>query len=209
MSTYDLVDDLLSIEPGSRLDTIRRHRGAARDNIQLAYDALFQPRDAGHLSLIERAALASFVSGLHRQASLSAHYANLLGVIEGGPTLAHHIEGEVLRGATEGPYGHFPAGPLSVEDKTGLDYTPSAAASAALGTRLSAAFTHAHLLVFHPRDAEKADIDALSAAGLSTPAIVTLSQLIAYVSFQVRLIDGLAALAASTPQGGSHLSAAE
>ncbi|MBN9333739.1 CMD domain protein [Devosia sp.] len=198
MSNTDLIDDLLGIVPGSHLDLVRRHRSVARDNIQRAYDALFEPVDASQLSVLERAAIASFVASLHRQPHLSAHYAEKLAEIEGGKLLSAVVEDAVDQGATHGPYGNYPAGPLSNENQAGLHFVVSAAGRQTLGSRLSAAFDHAHLLVFRPRDASADAIAALSAAGFSTAAIVTLSQLVSYTAFQVRLIDGLAALAAAT-----------
>jgi CMD domain protein len=60
-----------------------------------------------------------------------------------------------------------------------------------LGARLAAAFDHAHFLVFHPRDAEPARLQALLDAGWSTTDIVTLSQIIAFLSFQIRVAAGL------------------
>jgi uncharacterized protein YciW len=54
---------------------------------------------------------------------------------------------------------------------------------------------HMHLLVFHPRDAAPASLQALLDAGWSTTDIVTLSQIAAFLSFQIRMIAGLRALA--------------
>ena len=65
-----------------------------------------------------------------------------------------------------------------------------------LGKRLSAALVHTHMLVFHPRDAAPEALQALLDAGLSTTAIVTLSQLVAFLSFQIRVVVGLHSLAA-------------
>lgn len=59
------------------------------------------------------------------------------------------------------------------------------------------AFEHAHLLVFRPRDASRQALQTLLDAGWSNDGIVTLSQLVAYLAFQVRLVEGLTALAAS------------
>jgi len=63
-----------------------------------------------------------------------------------------------------------------------------------LGGRLSAAFAHGHMLVFHPRDASPASLQALRDAGWSKTDIVTLSQLVAFLAFQIRAIAGLRAL---------------
>ena len=53
-----------------------------------------------------------------------------------------------------------------------------------------------HLLVFHPRDAAPAALQAMLDAGWSTTAIVTLSQIVAFLSFQIRVVAGLRTLAA-------------
>jgi CMD domain protein len=64
-----------------------------------------------------------------------------------------------------------------------------------LGVRLAAAFEHLHLLVFHPRDAAPAGLQALLDAGWSTDDVVTLSQIAAFLSFQIRVVAGLRILA--------------
>ena len=66
-----------------------------------------------------------------------------------------------------------------------------------LGARLSAALDHMHLLVFHPRDAAPAALQVLLDAGWSTTDIVTLSQIAAFLSFQIRVVAGLRVLAAN------------
>lgn len=58
----------------------------------------------------------------------------------------------------------------------------------------SAALVFAEKLTRRPVDGDRAAIDALLAAGLDAPAIITLAQLIAFVTFQVRVIAGLDAL---------------
>ena len=52
------------------------------------------------------------------------------------------------------------------------------------------------MLVFHPRDAAPAALQALLDAGWSTTDIVTLSQIVAFLSFQIRVVAGLRTLAA-------------
>jgi uncharacterized protein YciW len=52
-------------------------------------------------------------------------------------------------------------------------------------------------LIERPIDGDKASVDALAQAGLSTPAIVALGQLIAFLSYQIRMVAGLQALAAA------------
>lgn len=53
---------------------------------------------------------------------------------------------------------------------------------------------HADLVTKTPRNNTKADIEALEAAGLSNPQIIALSELIAFVNYEARVIVGLAML---------------
>lgn len=197
MGAMDIIDTLAGIEPGSALDGIRAKRVQARDNAQKSYLALFEPIDASDFSLVERAAVAVFVAGLHGESNIAAFYGTRLAAAGAVPGLAEAIEVEIAQGKTSGPYGAFPAGPLSGENKAGLIYRVPADRKAALGSRLAAALEHAHLLVFRPRDAAASDMKALLAAGWSNTGIVTLSQLIAFLSFQVRVVAGLRVLGAS------------
>ncbi|OAE97718.1 hypothetical protein AYJ54_34590 [Bradyrhizobium centrolobii] len=195
MSTTDIIDTLAGIEPGSSLDAIRARRAQARENAQKSYLALFEPIDASDFSIAERAAVALFVTGLHGESPVTAFYRAKLAAE--GASLVEAIEAEIARGETSGPYGAFPAGPLSMENKAGLIYRVAADRKPALGTRLAAALEHAHLLVLRPRDAASADMKALLGAGWSNTGIVALSQLVAFLSFQVRVVAGLRTLGAS------------
>ncbi|WP_164934362.1 CMD domain protein [Bradyrhizobium zhanjiangense] len=197
MATKDIIDTLAGIEPGSALDAIRARRLQARENAQKSYLSLFEPIDVSDFSLVERAAIAAFVTGLHGESPVAAFYREKLAANVDVAALLAAIQVEIKRGQTSGPYGAFPAGPLSIENKAGLIYRVSAERKRDLGTRLVAAFEHAHLLVFRPRDAASADMKALLAAGWSSTGIVTFSQLVAFLSFQVRVVTGLRVLGAS------------
>ncbi|HEY3078584.1 MAG TPA: alkylhydroperoxidase domain protein [Chloroflexota bacterium] len=63
-----------------------------------------------------------------------------------------------------------------------------------LPDRLRAMLRHADLLVVRPAAARRADLEALQRAGLSAPEIVTVSQVISFTSFQVRVFVGLTLL---------------
>jgi CMD domain protein len=60
-------------------------------------------------------------------------------------------------------------------------------------TPLGAAIRHADLLTTRTSSARKSDLEALKEAGFSPAGIVSLSQTIAFVSYQLRLIAGLRA----------------
>jgi len=193
----DVIDRLVGIEPGSHLDRIRAHREQARTHAQQSYLALFAPTPPvfGNFEIADRFAVAAFVAGLHGHADVARFYADALVAQGARAGVADAIAIEVQRGAAQGPYGRYPAGPLSVEDASGPSYAVSDARRAVLGERLSAALAHAHLLVFHPRDASAAALQSLLDAGWTSTEIVTLSQLVAFLAFQIRVVAGLRALA--------------
>lgn len=70
----------------------------------------------------------------------------------------------------------------------------SDAKSSALSARTSAILRHVDLLTLAPAAVAPEDLAALQKAGLSTRNIVTLSQLIAFLSFQLRAVATLALL---------------
>jgi CMD domain protein len=191
----DVIDALVGIAPGSPLDVIRARRPQARAHAQATYEALFRPRQPGNVTTPERFAVGAFVCGLHGQAAIAASYARGLAESGASRALTEVVDAAVAEARTCGPYGRYPAGDLSREDTTGPSYRVGAALREALGPRLSAAFEHAHMLVFHPRDATPAALQALLDAGWSTTDVVTLSQIVAFLSFQIRVVTGLRALA--------------
>jgi CMD domain protein len=193
--TADVIDLLAGVERGSALDRIRDQRPVARENAQKSWAALFEPEDPGTVSLPERHDVAAFVAALHREPESARFYGEALAKLDAG--LAAAVAAEAERAGAEGPYGHYPEGPLSAEDKRGPVYHVSGDGRSVLGPRLAAALAHTHLLVFRPRDASAAALQALLDAGWSTTDIVTLSQLVAFLSFQIRVVAGLRALAAA------------
>jgi CMD domain protein len=191
--TTDIIDFLAGIEPGSILDGIRARRLQARENAQKSYVALFEPVDFRDFAAADRYAVAAFVAGVHGELAAAGFYLSKVGRSE----LVEALKAEIERAKTAGPYGAFPAGPLSVEDKVGPIYRVGDKNRRVLGAKLSAAFEHAHLLVFRPRDATAEALQSLLEGGWSNTAIVTLSQLVAFAAFQVRAVAGLRTLGAS------------
>jgi CMD domain protein len=191
----DVIDALVGISPGSPLGAIRARRPEARAHAQATYRALFTPDKPGNVTPTERFAVAVFVASLHGATAIAAHYAEPLAE-SGAPTaLEDAVNAAVGESRTNGPYGSYPSGPLSRENAAGLSYRVGAATRRALGPRLAAAFEHVHMLVFHPRDAGPPSLQALLDAGWSTTDIVTLSQIVAFLSFQIRVVIGLRTLA--------------
>lgn len=187
----DIIDHLAGIAPGSDLDALRRRRPATRDNAELAFRLLFAPEDPAGVPQGERLAIGLFVAALHRDDTLTRLFADRLDAqtSDAVAALAH-------RAAATGPFGRYPAGPLSAEDTTGAVFTADADIRAVFGERLAAGFEHVHLLVFHPRDASVSALQRLTAAGWTADDAVTLSQIVAFLAFQIRVVAGLKLLAA-------------
>lgn len=192
----DVIDTLAGIEPGSPLDAIRNQRLQARQHAQASYDSLFKPRSEADASKAERIAIACFVAGLHGRPEAEAFYGTAL--VEAGAPAAWKgaIAAAVKAAEGQGPYGHYPKGPLTAEDKPGPLFKLGASERGVLGPRLAAAFEHTHMLVFHPRDAAPPYLQALIDAGWSTTGIVVISQLVAFLSYQIRVVAGLRVLKA-------------
>ena len=187
----DVIDTLAAIAPGSPLDAIRNQRPQARLHAQASYDSLFAPVSETDASRRERFAIACFVAGLHDQPEIAAFYEKGLGP---DGALQTAIRSAAAAARTEGPYGHYPKGPLNAEDKAGPAYRIAAPARDALGPKLAAAFEHTHMLVFHPRDSAPSHLQALIDAAWSTTGIVVISQLVAFLSYQIRVVAGLRVL---------------
>jgi uncharacterized protein YciW len=67
--------------------------------------------------------------------------------------------------------------------------------AAGVTARLAAILRHADKVTLRPADATRADLNALAAQGLGEAEIVTLSQIIAFVAYQVRVAASLALIA--------------
>ncbi|MBB3569090.1 CMD domain protein [Rhizobium sp. BK491] len=198
LQNRDIIDFLAGIEPGSRLDGLREQRPETRLNAQKSYEALFEPEHWGSVTPAERFAAAAFVAGLHKATAIRSYYSSKLQDEPHGSALVAVIDAEIDRGNAHGPYGHYPAGPLSREDKPGFVYEVSGESRNLLDPKLSAALEHIHLLVFRPREASAGALQKLLDAGWTTTGIVTLSQLVAFLAFQIRVVTGLKALTASS-----------
>jgi alkylhydroperoxidase domain protein/CMD domain protein len=138
---------------------------------QGSYTALFDPAEPGGLSPVERFALAVRVATHHAALEASGHYRQRLAAAGAGAEIV-----EAAAGADE-------------------------RAVLALPPRLQAMLRHAELLSTHPADATADDLQALADVGLSTAEIVVLSQIVAFVSFQVRVVTALQFIGGLTPGG--------
>ncbi|MDO5512544.1 alkylhydroperoxidase domain protein [Corynebacterium sp.] len=175
----NIINLLAALAPDHPLARLRELRPDALLNAERSFEALLEPPHPGAFTYGERYAVATYVAGLHGAANARTFYAELL--LDDAPAaLREHIDVAISAGATCGPYAE---GGYILHD------------AAALGERLAAAFDMAHLMVFHPRDASPSAIGHLEQAGWSADDIVSLTQLIAFLTFQLRVVHGLQVLA--------------
>lgn len=196
LAAPDLLDEILGVRPGDALDAVRRSRPAARENTQATLAALFAPPSDAELPLADRFAVATFVVALHgadRTAAspLLAAYAGEL-----APRVRDVVTAQAAAAVQPGPFGVYREPGLAAESVAGERWV---APADVLGERLAAALTHAALLVQRPRESSPDALEALLAAGWSREGVVTLSQLIAFLTYQVRIVAGLAVLKESQP----------
>lgn len=110
-------------------------------------------------------------------------------------------------------HGPGPAAELYLENLRDEDPALADLIAAEEGTgerHLDAGLAHAELLVLRPRDAAPSHLRALEAAGWDADGIVSLSQLVSFLTFQLRVAHGLRVLAehpAPTDSTGSTGSA--
>jgi uncharacterized protein YciW len=98
---------------------------------------------------------------------------------------------ELLR--DEALIAHYKAR-LAALDPSGALLKTVAGGAQMTDPRWDAILAHVDLVTRGPGAATRDDIETLAAAGLSSHAIVSLSQLISYVNFQSRVLAGLRAL---------------
>ncbi|MEX3515139.1 MULTISPECIES: alkylhydroperoxidase domain protein [unclassified Corynebacterium] len=174
----DIIDELA--QTSTQVGQLRNARPAARDNAQLSFEALLEPAEAGEFSQAERYAVAGFVAGITQAGRPAEFYLDLLG--DEDEELLAPVQEAIAAGQHRGPYaggGH--------------------STFAGLGERLGAAFDFAHLLVFHPKDADPAAIGHLDASGWGPTGMVSLAQLISFLAFQLRVVRGIAVLSGEEP----------
>lgn len=195
VGTTDVLRELAGIPADGAVDRLRDLRPAARENAQLAYRLLFAPEHDGEVSVLDRLAVAVFVAGLHRDERAVSHYRRALLGAGGSDALAATLATEAGTAAVPGPAGTYREPGLAAESVPVEGYR--VVARHVLGERLSAALEHARLLVLHPRDARPDALERLVTAGWTADATVTLSQLVAFLAYQLRAAAGLSVLHAT------------
>ena len=192
----DVIDTLVGIAPGSPLDAIRARRPEARTHAQASYRALFAPEIPGDVTAQERFAVGSFVTGLHGEAAIAAFYAAGLAASGASAALREAVDAAIAEARARGPLWQLPGGSAEPRGygRAGLSRgraTPAACWVRA-SPRPSSTCTCSSSIRATPTPAA---LQALLDAGWSATDIVTLSQIAAFLSFQIRVVAGLRTLA--------------
>lgn len=149
---------------GRRVDALRRRKPELADQLQAYYRAVFEP-DAD-----AAAALSLADRGLVAVRVASHTGSGAAADWYAGIAAAAGADAEAISGARD----------------VSRPWTEP--------TRIAAAIRHADMLATRPVAAQPSHIAALKEAGFSPAGIMSLSQVVAFVSYQVRLIAGLRAL---------------
>lgn len=165
----DLVDAAVPLAADSAVYAVRHQRDKVVAATQGSYAALFDPALAGP-PLVERLLAAHAIARSAGSTALQAHYRAQLDALA----------------------------PLSAAQQAAADGAPlESLASFGEDPRLQAVLTFTRTLTDRPVEGDRAALLTLPAAGLDTAEVVALAQLIAFVAYQVRVVAGLQALAAS------------
>lgn len=183
----DIINLLSALNPDSELAATRLKRPEAFENAQRSFESLLEPVNPGTFSFGERYALATYVAGVHRVDNAVTFYSELM--LDDAPaTLRDAVLTAVEQARSSGPYGTYREAGLAEESEPGSSVRHDAAV---LGDRLAAALDVAHLMIFHPRDSRPEVLGRLSAAGWNADDTVSLTQLVSFLCFQLRVIHGL------------------
>jgi CMD domain protein len=172
----DVIAQAAGLADASELQRLRRRRAAVTDHAQSTLVALLDPDDPGQLSLVERAAMALRVAVANEDHELQAWYRTRLSDVGAAPALVDAVERRRLAARS----------------------TPRPArrrADERLPDRLDLMLDHVDWLAVAPGRVGPDHLRALEAAGLGEPELVTISQIAAFVSYQVRVTSGLRAIA--------------
>ena len=160
----DAINGILGVQPGSPIAAIREQFPQNQAELQTYYDAIFAPTESSLLNLPLPTRLLVAIR-----------------------TAAHAQSEPVERWYTARA---LEAG----ANAAGISAAKNMTAAEAEDPVLEAAYRHTDLLSTHPVDATPEALVALAQVGLTPAGIVTLSQVVAFVSYQVRLVALLRAV---------------
>lgn len=159
-----VIDEILGVARNDRVRALRAAKPDLAEQMQHYYDALFDPAPDS--------AAAFAPADRYLVAIRTASHTG------SAPVVAWYRSQAIATGVAQ----------------DGIDQARNILEPWPIDDRLAPAMRHVDLIATHPVDSGKEDIDLLLAAGITPASIVVLSQVVAYVSYQLRLIATLRAL---------------
>ncbi|PMS32213.1 uncharacterized protein YciW [Trinickia symbiotica] len=175
----DFVSKLAGLAPAGTVAALRAARADAKRFTQGSHDALFDPNATG-LSLEERLAAATYAAHLAAAPDVTRAYRERLIALR-----------TAARDETLALLEQF----IAADNVSTAHTTP--ATDATKNARTTAILSHTHALATLAPLPGKPALVRLKEAGLATHEIVALSQLVAFVTYQVRVVAALRALEAA------------
>ena len=172
----DLIDALVGLEVGSNTYAARHFRDEVLTGTQESYEALFD-RDLT-LPIETRYLVALYASLLSNAKELSEHY---LAQIQ-SEISSKRISKRISEGINE-----------AIDEKT-LQAVLNNDLSQISDPALKAILLFTRTLTLNPIEGDQNALLSLQNAGISTPDSITIAQLIAFLSYQIRLVTGLKAM---------------
>lgn len=163
VATADVIDQIIGDDPSGRIAALRAHKPELAEELQAYYLAIFEPSASS-------AAEFPLVDRALVAIRVASHTRSDA-VVEWYARLAEE------NGAATALIARAKDVDTPWDD----------------GSRRGAAISRADLVTTRPADTRASDIQLLKEAGLSPAGILSLSQTIAFVSYQLRLIAGLRA----------------
>ena len=162
-NTKDAINDILGIQDGDKIAALRAQKPILADQLQAYYESIFEP------DVVSAAELSPADRCV----------------------VAVRVASHTRSSAVAGWYAQL-ARQRGVDERI-IDRAHDIKTPWNGNDKLAAAIRHADLLTMAPSSARQLDLQALKSFGFTPAGIVSLSQVIAFVSYQLRLIAGLRA----------------
>jgi CMD domain protein len=165
-ATRDVIDAILGVEAGGGIAALRNQKQHLAEELQAYYQAIFEP---------EAASAEAFP-------------------LPDRALVAVRVASHTRSAAVADWYADLALGAGASQET--IARARDVATPWTEATRLGAAIRHADLLTTRPAAAGPSDLQTLKDAGYTPAGILSLSQTIAFVNYQLRLIAGLRAFGA-------------